>query len=250
MKRSSQAGLSLMEVLLVLGIFGILAFIVLAAAGSSIRAKAERSKMLQFSRSIHNWLVAESVGVWAFDEGTGSTLADASNNQQTLSKGSATWTEGVLNSALVFDGATTSIDITQPLFESAPQKLAFSVWVNPAASSGDQVIFYNATRGEFLIGINANKEPYASYRLSNGSWQTLNSGQPLTEGTWAHVAFRWNGVANETSLYVNTIQRATAQTGVDAQLYSGSGNATIGSQTGLQLFNGSLDELEVYHDAF
>ena len=250
MKTSLQKGLSLIEILLVLGIFGILVFIVLAAAGSSVREKAERNKFLQFSRSIHNWLVTEGVGVWSFDEGSGTTAGDLSTNNQSLSVGSNAWAEGVLKTGLVFDGSLTSLNIPQPLFATTPEKLAFSAWVKPAASSGDQVIFYNATNGEFLIGINTNKEPYASYRLSNGSWQTLNSDQPLTVGTWGHIAFRWDSIANETSLYVNTIQRASGQPGIGAQLYNGSGDATIGSQNGTNFFNGTLDEVEVYRDAF
>lgn len=247
MNTSSQAGLSFMEILLVIGIFGILAALVLTAS-SSLRERAERSKALQFSRSIHNWLVEEAVGIWSFNENTGTTTTDTSNNSQTLTIDASNWTEGVLNSALAFNGSSTSIEVSQPLFTTVPTQGSISVWVKPEEASAEQVIFYNATGGEFLIGLTALNEPYASYRLSDGSWTTLNSATPLSADTWAHIAFKWNQDTGETALFVNSIERASGT--LASALYDGTGSGSIGSQDGTKFFNGIIDELEIYNHAF
>ena len=53
------------------------------------RSKARVARGLQFSQSIHHVLGAEAVGVWSFDEGSGTTAYDASgyNNHGTLVNG-------------------------------------------------------------------------------------------------------------------------------------------------------------------
>src|SRR5688572_1590004 len=51
------------------------------------------------------------VAAYSFDEGTGTTLGDASGNLRSGSIVDATWTTGRYGSALSFDGVSSRVDL-------------------------------------------------------------------------------------------------------------------------------------------
>jgi len=68
---------SLIELLVVIAIIGLLASIILVSL-KGVREKAEIAKGLEFSQSIQHALGADAVGIWSFDEDSGSTANDNS----------------------------------------------------------------------------------------------------------------------------------------------------------------------------
>jgi type II secretory pathway pseudopilin PulG len=239
----------MIELLLVFGVLGILLVIVLVAS-QSIRGRATRSKALQFSRSIHNWLVEESVGVWNFNEGSGTTAADTSTKNQPLAIDGATWiADGVLDSALRFNGSTNTITLAAPLFTTVPQHVTASVWLRQNAIGGTQTVLSQGLHGDFKITIASDGEIEAHYRNSAGAWNVIDSGIAIDPENWHHAAFVWDSQENEAKLFVDGRLRTTVQPGTE--LYDGTGSLTIGSfQGSSEFFNGDIDEVELYTQSF
>jgi len=79
------------------------------------------------------------VGLWHFDEGTGTTAADSSgnNNNGTLVNG-PTWTTGKVGGALSFDGVDDYASLGTSGMPSGSQPFSISVWMkkDPALGSG------------------------------------------------------------------------------------------------------------------
>jgi hypothetical protein len=75
---------------------------------------------------------------------------------------------------------------------------------------------------------------------------TIQSTTSINTGTWTHVAATWNGSTGEMKIYINGVLEATG-TGATG-IRSAPPNIRIGSiQTGIQYFNGSIDELRIWN---
>ena len=70
------------------------------------------------------------IGYWAFDEGSGTTAADTSGDNYNGVVNGASWTAGKVNSALSFNGTTSSV-VTPGI--SLGNAFSVSAWVNPAS---------------------------------------------------------------------------------------------------------------------
>src|SRR5262249_25886256 len=94
------------------------------------------------------------IGYWAFDEGSGNTATDTSGNGRNGTITSPTWISGAVNSALSFNGTTSSV-----VTPAIPLGNAFSIsaWVNPAATP--QVAYARIAETQynsgFYLGVNA-----------------------------------------------------------------------------------------------
>lgn len=243
----------MIELLVVFAIIAILLAII-ATGVSTVRERARFNKILQFSRSVHNWLVEEGAGVWGFDEGSGNETADTSANAATLDVSSATWIEdGALNSALNFDGTSSVLNVPKPLFVNQPKQFTVSLWARPQSSfsSTDQVLFSHSEKGEFYVGYNTDNEFFFAYRNASGSWNTLVAPGAVAAEVWHHVAATWNEVTNEAKIYVDGQVKATTAAG--SGLYSSLDTPAIGARANggpSQHFTGDIDEVEIYEAVF
>ncbi|MFA6097659.1 MAG: LamG-like jellyroll fold domain-containing protein [Candidatus Paceibacterota bacterium] len=173
------------------------------------------------------------VGIWHFDETSGTTASDSSgnNNSGTLTNGPV-WTSGKSGNALQFDGVDDFVSMPLALNQN---NWSIEGWINPTVgdnaenhvfgSSGMQVWVVNGNMFQFLMGGN-----YANYAS-------------LSYGTWSHVVLVAD--SNGHYLYVNGILRGSgAGTGNLGELIK------IGSyKYGSANFNGSIDEVKIYSHA-
>lgn len=75
---------------------------------------------------------------------------------------------------------------------------------------------------------------------------TIQSTSSINTGTWVHVAATWNGSTGEMKIYINGVLEATGTGATGTR--SAPPNIRIGSiQTGIQYFNGSIDELRIWN---
>ena len=194
------------------------------------------------------------MGAWGFDEGSGTTSADASGNSNvaTLVNGLG-WGVGKYGSGLSFDGTNDYLTVpNSPSLNVSGSALTLSMWLNPSTTSaGDQVVIgkhWNATM----------TSPYYQYGLelqNNGARPVFLVGTPsgaltatmstsLAKGQWSHLAVVFNG--STVQFYVNGVQ---VSTGILNATITARGNPLrVGADASPeQFYKGLLDNVRIYN---
>jgi len=233
----------------VIAIIGLLASIVIVNL-TGTRSKASIARGLQFSQSIHHALGAYAVGVWSFDEGSGTIANDASGygNNGTIN-GASYMTDTPSNTgyALSFDGTTNYISFSY--VRNIGNEITVSAWIEPKTISGTHEI---SNQGQWDGG------PWTGWRFrqinnqinfklgNNTSTPYELSAGSIKNDVWHHVVGIWDG--NYISIYVNGIN-----VGKTPKSFIYSGNTAsywIGKYPGpAYYFNGLIDEVRIYEKA-
>jgi hypothetical protein len=200
------------------------------------------------------------VASYAFNEGSGSTAADASPTGNPASlRGSATWGAGRYGSALAVYGSGYA-DADDQTALTPGVSATFEAWVLLSGSPTEQVSIINkwgrSADSEYFLGLDANRRLQFGWRTSGtGAWgtpsfsQTSGTGQvPLN--TWTHVAVVRSGAT--LSFYVNGVLDRTV-TAMDANAFRNAGSSLrIGGQNRggqKRYFPGRIDNARVYNRA-
>jgi hypothetical protein len=133
------------------------------------------------------------VAYWDFDEGSGTTAGDTSgavNDDGTL-VGVPSWTTGVVNSALDFDGASDRVEVPVSSDLRPSNALSISLWLNPDILTGERSLLGAFSGGSgYYLDLDYR---YGNERIefSANGVLTLNLpelGQTLPTGTWTHLS--------------------------------------------------------------
>ena len=192
---------------------------------------------------------------WKFDEGAGTTVADASGNgfTATLMNGAA-WTTGARNGGASFDGSNDFAAV--PNLDVSGSALTIAGWVRFSSfpSQADQRIVAKANGSAesahwWMLGQINNGAQRLRFRLKAGGTTTtlVASSGNLAVNTWYHVAAVYDGSAMR--LYLNGTQvGSTAKTG--ALNTSSSVPVSIGrNPDSYGYFSGALDDMRIYQRA-
>ena len=176
---------------------------------------------------------------YGFDEGAGTTVADASSGNTAATAGSPTWTAaGRFGNAIVFDGSATRVRSNADV--DLGTAFTLEAWVlNPAASGGTETI---ATVG-----------PERDLYVNNGNLGFYTGSANLTfgalpSGGFQHVAVVADGTTVQAFLDGAPLGAAqnAAMPAVSAPLQIG---AWINGSGASDFFSGTLDEVRVYNRA-
>ena len=189
------------------------------------------------------------VGAWAFDEGAGTTTADASGRGNPGTLTGATWTTlGRYGNALSFNGSNSVVRVADSASLDLTTAMTLSAWIRPTVSqSGWRTIMQRQTDSYFLNASNSDGPLRPSGGGTFGTSTTYVSGPTANPvNAWTHVALTYDGATQR--LFVNGTQAATrATTGTiqttDNPLWIG-GNTPYG-----EYFTGLIDEVRVYNRA-
>jgi hypothetical protein len=186
------------------------------------------------------------VAAYAFSEGSGSTVADASGNGNTGTISNATWTTaGKYGNALVFNGTNALVTVNDAASLHLTTAMTLEAWVKPSVvNSAWRDVIYKGNDNYFL-------EATSDEGGVPGAGATLGSSDVVTFGTsvlgtnaWAHLAMTYDGTA--LLLYVNgVLVSSLPQTGniaTSANPLQIGGDSIFG-----QYFNGTIDEIRVYN---
>ena len=120
---------------------------------------------------------------------------------------------------------------------------AISVWVNPTAFLGNDVIYgntYGAGNGWDLRLVNGT----VTMEARNGSTAVLSSGTTLNTGEWSHLVVNYSD--GQADFYVNGAAAGSANVGgAFTELAGATTNVQI-SREGSEAFNGGMDELWLF----
>ena len=242
---------TLIELLVVIAIIGLLASIVIVNL-TGTRSKANIARGLQFSQSIHHALGAYAVGVWSFDEGSGTTAYDASGygNNGTINGASHTTdTPSGQGYALSFDGVDDYVDcgnlgsfFDYGTIEFWMNTFRLRNWDNPFTTKfqglNAGIRFELNESGMFSVYIGDDAADYTFHMY-------LNSG--LTINTWWHVVLVWDSVNNNVKGYLNSVKKFdnshTKWATTLPQIAIGNGFSSS------RYFNGLIDDVRIYEKA-
>ncbi|MBR9680945.1 MAG: LamG domain-containing protein, partial [Candidatus Altiarchaeota archaeon] len=219
-------------------------------------------------RSFPELAQTDILGYWTLDDGSGTTVADSSDNglDGTFVSDPQWTTDSKSGGALYFDGdgggtngdyISFAGDVT-PFDVNAGDATSFSVWIKPNTSMTNSSEYF-LWKEEGCIGWSLyieNSTGNIGCRIRTGdnactgynTYQITTSGTNYLDNTWHHVVCVIDRPNLNQSLYVDG--KYIGYAAVD-NTYSGTGGSLrIGTQYNNEYpYNGSLDDIRVYSSA-
>ena len=194
-----------------------------------------------------------ALAAYAFNEGTGTTTADASGNGVTGTLQGPSWTNAGKNGkALSFNGTSNYVDLGRPSVLNSTGSMTWEAWVNAAGNPPDdgQIIALSDDNSGWQLKTTPDTGPrtFAIAISADGASHTQRySNATVALNTWYHVAAVYNATVQTLDVFVNGVVSdgvLTNPVGARSSIPSvqvlppASVNANIGRRTGGYNFNG------------
>jgi len=190
------------------------------------------------------------VAAYSFDEGSGTTVHDASGNGNNGTISGATWTTGKYGTGLSFNGSNSIININNSSSLNLTTTMTLEAWVYPTLLDNLwQDVIYKYNDVYYLEAVSQQNTgtasvPAGGLTLTSGADNFVPGLVPLSSNTWSYLSATYDGKTNR--LYVNGVQVNTlAETGVMTN--SASPLQIGGDNVYGQFFSGLIDEVRVYN---
>ena len=253
----NRKSFTLVELLVVIAVIGLLASIIIVNL-TGTRSKANISRGLQFSQSIHHALGSEAVGVWSFDEGSGTTANDASGygNNGTLTNGPVwrcastdpNYTPSGTGCSLYFDGVNDYINNGNSTILAPVDALTVSFWMKKEIQDNTRGIIQSARGNGWNDGwrVDAQGSTIYFYININAADTRRYRNSSFTPGVWTHFVFTFNGTA------ITPYKNGTSGQELNAPgfvYYNSTHSMLLGLSTGNSYYGGFLDDVRIYEKA-
>ena len=191
--------------------------------------------------------------LWHLDETEGTRVLDSSGNRQSGSLEGLqedARSEGVFNSSVCFSGKKNHhIAINTVAEELQASSVSVTAWVkvNPDLKTWAWVAAQGNNYG--LIVNRFSNDDLLFYIYNGLTWESAGMNYVgLLDGEWHHIVGSFDDSTNKISLYMDGI--LVKQKRVNRQIAYRIGNGfTIGSMLGKRVFDGCIDEVQVYDRA-
>ncbi len=196
------------------------------------------------------------IAAYGMDQGSGTTLADASGHGISGAIAGAAWINpGMYGRALSFNGATSYVDLGNPPLMGTTGSMTWSAWVRPETTPPDDGIILG--RSDDPAGWQLKTTPDTGPRtfgiavLGAPGLHTQRYGNTVVQlHTWYHVAAVYDATARTLDLYVNGALDDGVLVGVVPPSQTDTGlPGTIGCRVGGYYFGGVIDEARIYNRA-
>ena len=189
------------------------------------------------------------VAAFSFSEGTGTTTADLSGNNNNGVLSGATWSAaGKTGNALSFNGTSSRVTVADAASLRLSTGMTLEAWVRPTAVPNWGAIILKEDTSDLAYSLYANSNtnvPGSWIRFSSGTQSATGTAQ-LALNTWTHLAATFNGTVLR--FFVNGAQVSTLT--VSGSLISTTKPLQIGSnQIWGEYFQGLIDDVRVYNRA-
>lgn len=218
-------------------------YVVTAVAGGVETAVSNEAKAIT-AVQLHTHLL--------FDEGSGTSAADASGNAHTATLLNAVWATGHLSgSALSLNGSNAYVSLPNDLMSEVAD-CTIAAWVFWNGGANWQRLFdFGAGTGRYMYLSPKSSNGVMRFALTTNSGageQGINGTSALPSGVWTHVAVTLSGATG--TLYVNGVAAGTntAMSTAPFRMSSTHQNWLGRSQYAADPhFNGLIDDFRIYH---
>ena len=182
---------------------------------------------------------ADLVAHWRLDEGSGTTVVDATGNvPDGTFEGDPQWVEGILVGALDFDGDDW-VNFGNPPELVITEAITITCWINPAELG----------TGRALVGLDGGysfKAHGTGVRFTTPGISDYDSDNiTLETGTWQHVAVSFQpGQSEGLVFYYNGVETERMST---TAMNLGTGPFRIGNGQWNIRYTGIIDDVRVYN---
>jgi glucose/arabinose dehydrogenase len=184
------------------------------------------------------------VAAYAFNEGTGTGVADASGTGNSGTIGTATWTTlGKYGNALSFNGSNARVTVPDSNSLDLTNGMTLEAWIFPTQGGGWRDLIYKGPDDTYYLESSSDAASPATGGRFAG---TLYAPAALPLNAWSHLAATYDG--QTLRLFRDGVQVASkAQTG---SIPVSTGALTIGGDALYgQHVAGRIDEVRVYNIA-
>ena len=188
------------------------------------------------------------VAAYGFEEGTGTTVADASGSGNNGTVSGALWSSsGRYGNALAFDGVNDIVTVPDANSLDLTTGLTLEAWVYPTALSGWRTVLLKEVSSELAYALYAHDDvPRPAGYVRVGSSQSVAGSTALPLNTWTHLALTYDGTTlrlyqGGTQIGSRAVTGTIATSSLPLRI---GGNAIWG-----EYFAGRIDEVTVYNRA-
>jgi hypothetical protein len=188
------------------------------------------------------------VAAYGFNEGTGTTTADGSQNGHTGTIVNATWaTAGKFGRALAFNGTSARVRVPNGAALQLTTRMTLEAWVKPSTvTSAWRDVIYKGNDNYYLEATSGSSGRPAAGGTFGGAIANLYGPAALAVNQWTHLAMTYDGATLR--LYVNGVQVSNvARSGALAtskRALEIGGDSIYG-----HYFAGTIDEVRIYNRA-
>lgn len=171
----------------------------------------------------------------------------ASGGGNGIATGGPAYTTGKAGQAIDLDGADDFV--TLPADVASSTDLTVTAWVNWDGGAAWQRIFDfgSGTADNIFLTPSSGGTPRTLFAIKNGGAEQVLDGPPLTIGQWNHVAVTLEG--NTGKLFINGVAVDTDTVTINPSDVRAASNYLGKSQWPDPLFNGRIDEFQIYNRA-
>ena len=188
------------------------------------------------------------VAAYGFDEGSGTSVTDASGNGNNGTISNATWAAtGKYGKALQFNGSSATVNIPDSASLHLTTGMTLEAWVNPSTVNANwRDVIYKGNDNYYLEATSSNASKPDAGLIAGGSYADAYGTAALTANSWSYLTETYDG--SNLRLYVNgTLVATTAHTG---SITTSTNQLQIGGDSIYgQYFAGMIDEVRIYNTA-
>jgi hypothetical protein len=193
-------------------------------------------------------MATQPVAYWRFNEGTGTSLTDATGNGNTGTwtgtLANAQWGTGKIGGCGVFNGTDRIVTIPDSANLDLTSALTISIWINPVATQVAYTTPIGKDGAYWLEGSGVGTDRQYTWFLNNGTAEVVAGFITLTAAAWNHVVLTYDGTTATT--YLNGAVGATNTVG--GSVVTNTNTVVLGNRSGFtRFFSGSMDEVGVWN---